>query len=726
MKKISSVIIMIITIYFLAGCSQETNSTIDENEFWGQVSYSNDYLEEEIELPDELKYISDICIMEGNVVRVAGTDEEDSLGTVWESEDGGATWKLVISYTDVLQEYIKEDSSVAAIISPQGELCVHIEKDETHQFYMINKDLSFYEINVLSNMNDAEMLKVEFTSTGELLIAKPMQIVLLDSSNEKIETEYNINGMVNAYEATEEQLYAIIDGKFTVFDLKTGEEGEVGEFENVAKNIDNLKINGNANILSIKGENETTFFCALNTYNSDFPGLMSVSHSEIEGVIDGSSTYLGHYDYYLGKIIEKDKNTLFGLYFGQPDKVVKYTYNPEKASTTKELTVYSLKNNNVIRQNMILFQQQNPGIRINLELGIPEGKDITIQDAIKTLNTELAAGRGPDVIVLDGLPIESYIEQKLLEDITSVVDEANTDNQLYDAIVYTYKKNDKLQAVPTRFSAMVIEGEEAIVNEGEDFNKLTDTALTLPKNEIQIFNPFSFDHIATISYRTYLAYKLTEETSISKEILEEYYSALQTWYGMVEMGEASEKNICDVSLSPSSYRDYDHEHEEAEPYQLSLDYITSEWDYQLLLDNQEISYSVLTSESNRYFLPSIILGITSTSENIDESKKFIKFALSKEGQISELYQGLKVNKNAVVELVKSDDLKLSSFLERKFTEDEEKEMSSTLASLNCSANTNVVLMNIVLGQAEVMLKDKISAEEAAEEAMKKVKLYLAE
>ena len=50
-----------------------------------------------------------------------------------------------------------------------------------------------------------------------------------------------------------------------------------------------------------------------------------------------------------------------------------------------------------------------------------EKKEYTESDALKTLNTEIAAGNGPDVILLDGLPVESYIEKGLLEDISDVI-----------------------------------------------------------------------------------------------------------------------------------------------------------------------------------------------------------------------------------------------------------------------------------------------------------------
>ena len=50
------------------------------------------------------------------------------------------------------------------------------------------------------------------------------------------------------------------------------------------------------------------------------------------------------------------------------------------------------------------------------------GEDgVTAEDAVKALNTELLAGNVPDVLVLDGLPADSYIEKGILADISEVV-----------------------------------------------------------------------------------------------------------------------------------------------------------------------------------------------------------------------------------------------------------------------------------------------------------------
>ena len=49
-------------------------------------------------------------------------------------------------------------------------------------------------------------------------------------------------------------------------------------------------------------------------------------------------------------------------------------------------------------------------------MALQEGAGLTKDDALRTLNTELLAGEGPDVLILDGADLESFSGSGLLED----------------------------------------------------------------------------------------------------------------------------------------------------------------------------------------------------------------------------------------------------------------------------------------------------------------------
>ncbi len=48
---------------------------------------------------------------------------------------------------------------------------------------------------------------------------------------------------------------------------------------------------------------------------------------------------------------------------------------------------------------------------------------VTANDAVKNLNTQLLAGKGPDMILLNGMPADAYIEKGILMDLSDFVAE---------------------------------------------------------------------------------------------------------------------------------------------------------------------------------------------------------------------------------------------------------------------------------------------------------------
>ena len=84
-------------------------------------------------------------------------------------------------------------------------------------------------------------------------------------------------------------------------------------------------------------------------------------------------------------------------------------YDPEIAATPEEeIRIYSLYENYTIRQAVSLYQKSHPEVYVNYEVGISGEDGMTEEDAVRNLNTRLASGSGPDLLVLDGLPKSSY------------------------------------------------------------------------------------------------------------------------------------------------------------------------------------------------------------------------------------------------------------------------------------------------------------------------------
>ena len=87
--------------------------------------------------------------------------------------------------------------------------------------------------------------------------------------------------------------------------------------------------------------------------------------------------------------------------------LIAYTYDENVATEPGTvLSVYTLYDSTVLRECANRFQQAYPEVMVDITVALPEGTAVTRDDAIRTLNTELLSGNGPDVLVLDGLQVE--------------------------------------------------------------------------------------------------------------------------------------------------------------------------------------------------------------------------------------------------------------------------------------------------------------------------------
>ena len=198
----------------------------------------------------------------------------------------------------------------------------------------------------------------------------------------------------------------------------------------------------------------------------------------VEQVIDGNLNRISSPDISLVSMVrDKDGNFYLAVQdssadMGRTGKILKYAYSPDTPATPDtELTVYSLTDNTYIRQVAALFQKKYPDIYLNLEIGITDEEAVTSTDALKNLNTEIMAGNGPDVLVMDGIPSDTYVEKGMLKDISGILDKIEEEDGILDNIRESYVQEDGSQYVmPVRFGIPMLQGQ------GEDVTAVTDLA----------------------------------------------------------------------------------------------------------------------------------------------------------------------------------------------------------------------------------------------------------
>ena len=107
-------------------------------------------------------------------------------------------------------------------------------------------------------------------------------------------------------------------------------------------------------------------------------------------------------------------------------------------------------------QNISQYQKENPEVYVDLEVGVTEDNGVTASDALKNLSTEIMAGNGPDILMLDGLPVDSYVEKGMLEDLSDVAAQAE---DLFENLMAGMEEDGKLYGIPLRFSIPLVEAD---------------------------------------------------------------------------------------------------------------------------------------------------------------------------------------------------------------------------------------------------------------------------
>ena len=162
------------------------------------------------------------------------------------------------------------------------------------------------------------------------------------------------------------------------------------------------------------------------------------------------------------------------MYWG--GKIVKFVYDATVPSVPNDkITVYSLSEDDFVKQTISAYQTQYPNLFIEYQIGMEEG-GITREDALKKLNTQLLSGSGPDVIMLDGINIDTYAEKGVLMDLSDIVNEVDQSEGLYKNLINGIRTDDKMYAVPAKFYIPVLFGNESYVDSAKDYQSIADMA----------------------------------------------------------------------------------------------------------------------------------------------------------------------------------------------------------------------------------------------------------
>jgi ABC-type glycerol-3-phosphate transport system substrate-binding protein len=405
----------------------------------------------------------------------------------------------------------------------------------------------------------------------------------------------------------------------------------------------------------------------------------NISEDTTEQIVDGNMSSLFMTDSSIDYLTAKSDGDFilsFSDYSSNTSTktLLNYSYDAEASKyPDKSLTVYSLNENYTVRQVAAMYQKSHPDTYVHVEYGLSGDDAITTSDAIRTLNTEIMAGEGPDIIFLDGMPIDSYVDKGLLADVSDIVDGLVDDGELFETVAKTYQASDgQICAVPTNFTVPVIIAKSDVLANINSLSDIAAAAKAFAAEEHQDGQKFMETYNALCIMGTMMASNsaawFNDDGTLDEDSLKSYLTDIKTIYDAI-YNSFSESDQSDMDEMISWYTDDNSSELDiswfgnddpswnsinimAGSSQIAvgsmssadgLEYITS-----ANLQNANIGYKLLPGAAGKVYTPSNIIGINSKSKDMDSAREFLSYLLSTDGQtiIANYNSGFAVNTEA--------------------------------------------------------------------------------
>lgn len=694
----------------LSACSSSLSANIESNNEKGG------YLETEIELPKDLAFANNLFYKD-NKVNVIGTTNNNEYKNFILQEDNTFLQqdlpkglKMVLENNNLVDiGYIDENSCVVLVMNYetgktmlniiQNESVKNVELDNANysDLFINNNEIFLFSVGEKSALNrydlEGNLLKSYNIGIGNYIV-KDNEIIVLD----------------------------IKETSLTIYDLETGD---------IKSNVSKPDLDY-SDILSVDDKGNI-YICGKNGIEK----FLRDSGS-FEKIIDGNSTYLGMPTSFVNDVIAINEKEYYSLFYDSSsgDKIIKYTYDENANKNFKaELNVYMLQDNPFIKQAIFNYKKDNPDININIQVGYDEHNGITKEDAIKNLNTEILSGKSADIIILDGLNVDNYIEKGVLLDISDVIMPLVGSNEILENIVNPFIKDGKIYTIPTRFAPSTIWGNSEIINNYTSLDSLAKWQQENPDK--MMFYPMKPEKLIEKTFKTNTQI-LNEDDTINEDELKKYLENIKILSSDKDTGAKMETEL-EENIGALEYLAY-------KDIQVHIqEMMTAETEFNHSYASMKMNGNATYKVNDGYFKPLNMIGINSKSKNIDIAKDIIKTALSQETQKINIISdgGITVNKKVfdsfkVIEDNKDENISTVFMMigvhpdknidmGGNLPSDEDKvKFYETIERVSKPTKEDTILMNFIIEESKGYFKGEMDIEKTTKAILQKANTYLSE
>ncbi|MDO4272655.1 MAG: extracellular solute-binding protein [Eubacteriales bacterium] len=724
------------------------------------------YLEEDMNVPEGSQYVEGLTFLDDGSMGIIYRDEGYSP-FLSKSKDQGQTWEKGSKIADMVGIDMEGYEISKAILAKNGGmlLSMYTEAGEgenirpEYKYAYIDPEGESREIEIDDITAEDIMWRGKATDKGTFLLQFIGKgIIELNPDDGSVVNRYEESGSAQFFGAVGSRLIVVTYDGVHYYDLDSGkplsdEEALTKQIMSESGNLSNQSSSSDS-IIFAKGDQEDSIFYVDHTgiYGYTFGGNV------VEQIVNGSLNSIGSPDCGLVDFIGGVDGSFYLLTSGSGQgnmkgQILKYVYSKDTPSVPDtELKIYSLKESDLMKQVAAVFQKKYPDIYLSLETGMTGEDAVTSTDAIKTLNTEIMAGKGPDILILDGIPEDTYVEKGMLEDLSGVLKDAGILENIKNAYV---DENNSIYRMPAKFGIPFLCGNTGDVDKITDLNTLADvieqnkeqySADSLPmynlvspklllKSLADVCAPAWFKEDGTLDETAVKDY-LEQSNRIyqaGKEAAEQWFGGV--WMDGYEVGDDYQREYMSVGGTPLMDGSQ----------LLNIGGLYSP-DSLATLDSTEKEMGTLSSrlfngQAENCFIPLQIVGISAKTENKEAAEKFVQFLFSGEAQM--IGNGLPVNQSVYedwdywnvgddegkVSILSSSNGKTGEMVTLNVLQPSEetvKKIQDIGKTLTVPSAVNDIILNAVAEQGQAYLKGESTLEEAASSIIKEVNLYLSE
>ncbi len=388
-----------------------------------------------------------------------------------------------------------------------------------------------------------------------------------------------------------------------------------------------------------------------------------------------------------------------------------------------ELNVFMMNPDMYMESFLSSYSGEEGLVTTNVEMGLTN-PNMEVGDVLKLLNTRLMSDDGPDIIVMDDINADGYIESGQLADLSDIINKSN------DLINPLKEQDDEIYYVPLSFGVIADSKSTGTAVDFEDMEKYVSSL------KAQGLKSGNFENTAVLWYKTEIEPIIKEENNLSKEELTGFYENVKElmtvteWYG---------RNPARASLYPGTFMVnplIEYWDIYADKIGAARSYITNISDLHQLYhakNEGKLEFSYGKADGKTVYIPTCIIAVNNNSKNKDAAFEMVEYMLSEEGQKDVAQNGgyLPVNYKVLRdELENCPETNVSingvGAVLKPFAANDIDEIMEVIKNPEYEAYSDSYLMEIILTGAADYGNGDETLDSAVEKAMNKLKIYLTE